>query len=121
MIGQIPLVLVADDEDEIRELITFWLWRSGYDVIAVADGEEALDAAAAFDLDAAVLDAALPGLDALEGVRRLRSQGAARLPVILTVACAGDLDAAGLADDWIPKPVDPYELVARLQAVLGRS
>jgi DNA-binding response OmpR family regulator len=120
-----PVVLVADDDDDIRELLKFRLERSGYRVLEATDGEEALTLAQESRPDLAVLDVMMPKLDGLELTRRLRAQDATRaMPIILLTARAQDADvqagfAAG-ADDYLRKPFSPEELRARVQAILGR-
>jgi DNA-binding response OmpR family regulator len=120
-----PLVLVADDDDDIRALIVFRLERAGYEVLPAADGETALQLATEHRPDLAVLDVMMPKLDGYELTQRLRAQEeTSRMPVILLTARAQEADVArGLeagADDYIKKPFSPQELGARVQAILGR-
>jgi two-component system phosphate regulon response regulator PhoB len=112
-------VLVVEDSEAIRSLLTKLLGRRGYDVVAVSRGQEALDAAAGgFDL--VLLDVGLPDLNGLEVCRQLRSRPAtADLPIILLTGRAqpGDIRdglAAG-ADDFLTKPFEEAELIARLR------
>jgi DNA-binding response OmpR family regulator len=120
-----PLVLAADDDDDILALVAFRLERSGYTVIQAHDGQEALDLALSEKPDLAVLDVMMPKLDGFELTRRLRAEEAtSRMPIILLTARAQDTDvdqgfAAG-ADDYIRKPFSPQELRTRVQAILGR-
>jgi DNA-binding response OmpR family regulator len=120
-----PVVLAADDDEDILDLVSFRLERSGYTVIQARDGEEALQTAVAELPDLAVLDVMLPRLDGFELTRRLRAEPAtSRMPIILLTARAQDADVqrgfeAG-ADDYIRKPFSPDELRARVQAILGR-
>ena len=120
-----PVVLAADDDKDILELITFRLERSGYTVLQARDGEEALKLAQAEKPSLAVLDVMMPKLDGFELTRRLRADSAtSRMPIILLTARGQDADvqqgfAAG-ADDYIRKPFSPQELRARVQAILGR-
>jgi len=120
-----PLVLAADDDEEILGLVSFRLERSGYDVVLARDGEEALELALEVVPDLAVLDVMMPKLDGFELTRRLRAADAtSRMPIILLTARAQDSDVqqgfeAG-ADDYIRKPFSPDELRARVQAILGR-
>ncbi|HWG56650.1 MAG TPA: response regulator [Gaiellaceae bacterium] len=120
-----PLVLVADDDELIRELVQFRLERSGYDVVVAADGEEALRLAAERTPDLAVLDVMMPRVNGYDVVRRLRADAATRgVKVILLTARAREADVAqgfeAGADDYLTKPFSPQELRARVGAVLGR-
>ena len=121
-----PVVLAADDDEDILELVAFRLERSGYTVLRARDGQEALDLALEARPDLAVLDVMMPKLDGFELTRRLRAEEATRrMPIILLTARAQDADIqrgfeAG-ADDYIRKPFSPQELRARVQAILGRT
>jgi DNA-binding response OmpR family regulator len=120
-----PLVLVADDDDDIRSLVAFRLERSGYRVLVARDGEEALALAVKHTPDLAVLDVMMPKIDGYEVTRRLRREDATRaMPVILLTSRAQEADVArgfeAGADDYIRKPFSPQELRARVQAILGR-
>jgi DNA-binding response OmpR family regulator len=118
-----PVILAADDDEDILELVTFRLGRSGYTVLQARDGEEALQLATEHKLDLAVLDVGMPKLDGLEVTRRLRAQEAtSSIPIILLTAWVQESDveqgfAAG-ATDYVRKPFSPMELVARVQAAL---
>jgi DNA-binding response OmpR family regulator len=120
-----PLVLAADDDEDILDLVAFRLERSGYTVIVARDGEEALELAAKELPDLAVLDVMMPKVDGFEVTRRLRADEAtSRMPIILLTARSQDADVqqgfdAG-ADDYLRKPFSPDELRARVQAILGR-
>jgi DNA-binding response OmpR family regulator len=120
-----PLVLVADDDEDILGLVSFRLERSGYEVAAAKDGEEALRLARELSPALVVLDVMMPRLDGYEVARRLREDEATRgIPVILLTALAQEADVArgfeSGADDYLRKPFSPQELAARVQAVLGR-
>ena len=120
-----PVVLAADDDEDILELVAFRLERSGYTVLRARDGEEALRVALEAKPDLAVLVAMMPKLDGFELTRRLRADDAtSRMPIILLTARAQDADVqAGFdagADDYLRKPFSPQELRARVQAILGR-
>jgi DNA-binding response OmpR family regulator len=120
-----PVVLAADDDEDVLELIAFRLERSGYTVIVARDGEEALALARRKRPDLAVLDVMMPKLDGFELTRRLRADEAtSRMPIILLTARAQDADVQrGFdvgADDYLRKPFSPQELRARVQAILGR-
>jgi DNA-binding response OmpR family regulator len=121
-----PLVLVADDEDDIRALVSFRLKRAGYEVITAADGEEALLLATTRLPDLVVLDMMMPKATGLEVTRSMRAHEATKdIPVILLTARAQEGDVvrgfeAG-ADDYVKKPFSPQDLQARVQALLERS
>ena len=120
-----PRVLVADDDADIRALVSFRLERAGYEVVEARDGEEALRLAREQTPDLAVLDVMMPKLTGDEVTRRIRSDEATRrMPVILLTARVQEDDVArgfeAGADDYIKKPFSPQELRARVQAVLGR-
>ncbi|TML76653.1 MAG: response regulator, partial [Actinobacteria bacterium] len=118
------LVLVADDDRAVREALERALELHGYEVALASDGDTALTAVDSRTPDALVLDVMMPGLDGLDVTRRLRRQGN-RVPILLLTArdAVGDrvegLDAG--ADDYLPKPYDLEELLARLRALLRRS
>ncbi len=120
-----PVILVADDEEDLRELVAYRLTRSGYEVIAAEDGLQALSLAREQPPDLMVLDVMMPRLDGYELTRRLRAEEALRaVPVILLTARSQESDVSrGFevgADDYLKKPFSPDELVARVRAVLGR-
>jgi DNA-binding response OmpR family regulator len=120
-----PVVLAADDDEEILALIAFRLERLGYEVLQAHDGEQALDLARSATPDLAVLDVMMPKLDGYELTRRLREEEPTReMPIILLTARSQDADiergfGAG-ADDYVRKPFSPQELGARVRAILGR-
>jgi DNA-binding response OmpR family regulator len=120
-----PLVLVADDEEDIRALVAFRLDRAGYDVITAADGEEALTLATTRLPDLVVLDMMMPKANGLEVTRSLRGLDATKdIPVILLTARAQEADvASGFeagVDDYVKKPFSPKDLQLRVQALLER-
>jgi DNA-binding response OmpR family regulator len=120
-----PLVLVADDEEDIRALVAFRLQRAGYEVITAADGEEALTLATTRLPDLVVLDMMMPKATGLEVTRSLRGQDSTKdIPVILLTARAQEADvASGFeagADDYVKKPFSPTDLQLRVQALLER-
>jgi DNA-binding response OmpR family regulator len=121
-----PLVLVADDEEDIRSLVAFRLKRAGYEVITAADGEEALLLATTRLPDLVVLDMMMPKATGLEVTRSMREHEATKdIPIILLTARAQEGDVtrgfeAG-ADDYVKKPFSPQDLQARVQALLERS
>ncbi|MDV2077863.1 response regulator transcription factor [Marinobacter xestospongiae] len=115
-------VLLIEDDDELRQLLARYLDSQGFTVREAANGEDGLALAAEHHCDVVVLDIMLPDLNGLEVLRRLRSR--THLPVILLTARGDETDRiVGFevgADDYIPKPCNPRELVARLQALLRR-
>jgi DNA-binding response OmpR family regulator len=120
-----PVVLAADDDPDILELVVFRLERSGYTVLQARDGEEAFELARAEKPDLAVLDVMMPKLDGFELTRRLRAEETtSRMPIILLTARAQDADVdqgfTSGADDYLRKPFSPQELSTRVQAILGR-
>lgn len=119
------VVLVADDDRDILDLLAFRLGRAGYEVVSASDGEEALRLAVERKPDLAVLDVMMPKLDGYEVTRRMRAdESTKRIPVILLTARVQEHDVArGFevgADDYMKKPFSPAELRARVQAIIGR-
>ncbi len=119
-------VLVVDDEESIRKLISYNLEKEGYKAIAVSSGEEALSAAFDTVPDIIVLDLMLPGLDGMEVCRILsKDSRTSAIPILMVTARGDDTDVvSGLeagADDYITKPFSPKILSARIGAVLRRS
>ena len=116
-------ILVADDEKHILQLVSLYLTNEGFRVETAADGQEALDKARRFRPDLVVLDLMMPRVDGWEVCRRLRKES--DVPVIMLTARTDDVDKiVGLelgADDYVIKPFNPRELVARVKAVLRRS
>ncbi len=122
----VPLVLVADDDEDILTLVALRFRRSGLEVILARDGEEALELIQTRAPDAAVLDIAMPKLTGLEVVRRLRDSEATKsIPIVLLTARAADKDVElGLeagADEYITKPFSPQDLYACVQSVLSTA
>jgi len=117
------LVLVADDDEHIVELVSMYLAKAGYRVEAAGDGDEALKKTKELQPALLVLDIMMPGPDGLQVCRTLRRRSS--VPVILLTARTSDIDKiAGLrfgADDYVTKPFNPDELVARVEAVLRRA
>jgi two-component system alkaline phosphatase synthesis response regulator PhoP len=119
-------VLVIDDERDLIELVRYNLEKSGFDVIGATKAEAGLEIAKLNAPDVVVLDVMMPGQDGLEVCRQLRADArTARIPVIMLTAKASEADrVVGLemgADDYLPKPFSPRELVARVRAILRRS
>jgi two-component system response regulator MprA len=117
-------VLVADDERAVRESLRRALVLEGYDVELASGGREALDSVGAGRADVVVLDVLMPDIDGLEVCRRLRHEGD-RVPVLMLTARDAVSDRVeGLeagADDYLVKPFDLDELIARLRALLRRT
>lgn len=115
-------ILIADDEREIADLIGLHLEKEGYQPIIVPDGKEALRPVRERPVDLVILDIMMPGLDGYEVTRQIREQY--RMPIIFLSAKTSDLDKiTGLvmgADDYMTKPFNPMELVARVNAQLRR-
>ncbi len=117
-------VLIVDDDARLAEMLASYLRSRGYEVAHRPDGESGLQAIENLQPGALVLDIMLPDLDGLEVLKRLRSRGST-LPVLMLTARGEDTDRiVGLelgADDYLPKPFNPRELVARLSAILRRG
>ena len=116
-------ILVVDDDKKIVDLVSLYLKRDGYSVLAAYDGQEALDIARRKQPDLIVLDLLLPELDGTDVCRLLRAES--HVPIIMLTARSTDEDKLlGLdigADDYLTKPFNPRELVARIRAVLRRA
>jgi DNA-binding response OmpR family regulator len=116
-------ILVADDDRNIADLLRMYLRKAGYDVTIAADGDETVRLLREDQFDLLLLDIMMPGKDGLQIIRGLRRRS--DMPVIFVSARSGDIDKiSGLqfgADDYITKPFNPQELVARVQSVLRRS
>jgi two-component system, OmpR family, response regulator CpxR len=116
-------ILVIDDDIDLCELLTDYLTTEGFSVEVVHDGEAGAARALAGDYALVVLDVMLPGINGFEVLRRLRAGSAT--PVLMLTARGDDVDRiVGLemgADDYLPKPFNPRELVARIRAVQRRT
>jgi len=116
-------VLIVDDEEIVRDVLTRYFEQEGFRVDVAADGEAALDLAARSRPDIVILDLMLPKLDGLEVFRRIREVG--DLPIVMLTAKSEEVDRlVGLelgADDYVTKPFSPREVVARIRAVLRRG
>lgn len=116
-------VLVVDDDAAIRELASMYLRKEGFDVAAVADGPSALEAAQRERPALIVLDLMLPGMSGFDVCRELRKQS--NVPILMLTARNEDTDKiVGLelgADDYLTKPFNPREMVARVKAILRRA
>jgi two-component system response regulator CpxR len=115
-------ILVIDDDVELTALVGRFLRKEDFHVTAIADGDAGLAEALAGRYDLVVLDVMLPGLDGFSVLRKLREKS--RIPVIMLTARGQDIDRiTGLelgADDYLPKPFNPHELVARIKAIFRR-
>src|SRR5215813_1309987 len=116
-------VLVIDDDVGLCELVGEYLEPEGYTVEAIHNGERGIDRALSDEHDLVVLDVMLPGTNGFDVLRRIRARS--RIPVLMLTARGDDVDRiVGLeigADDYLPKPFNPRELVARIRAVLRRA
>lgn len=116
-------ILIADDDKELCELLREFLGQEGFEVRLAFDGEQALLESRRPGLDAMVLDIMMPHMNGIDVLRNLRKES--ELPVIMLTARGDDLDRiVGLelgADDYLAKPANPRELLARIRAILRRS
>ena len=120
-----PLVLVADDDEDILALVSFRLNRAGYRVLSAPDGEQALELIVGRRPDLAVLDVRMPKLTGIDVIRKVRAtKSLSELPMVLLSAGVEDENiASGFdagADDYMKKPFSPQELLARVESILGR-
>ncbi|MET0456272.1 MAG: response regulator transcription factor [Mycobacterium sp.] len=118
-------VLIADDDNVVRDVVRRYLERDGLDVSVAHDGNQALKLLGTEHIDVAILDVMMPGPDGLALCRVLREHGGYAIPVILLTALGEENDRiAGLeagADDYLVKPFSPRELALRVRSVLRRS
>lgn len=116
-------ILVVDDEDNLRDTVTYNLEREGYTVAGAADGESALSEMESGEFHAVILDVMLPGMDGFEVCRLIRKKSV--VPIIMLTARDSEVDrVVGLeigADDYLPKPFAMRELLARVKALLRRD
>ena len=123
VMAQTPHLLVVDDHREIRDLVSRFMSKHGFRVTTACDGKEMRKAVAANSIDLIVLDLMLPGEDGLALCRDLRARS--NVPVIMLTAMGEDTDRIiGLemgADDYLSKPFNPRELLARIKAVIRRT
>ena len=115
-------ILVADDEKEIRDLLEIYLLNEGYKVVKAKDGQEALDIIENEDVDLLVLDIMMPKVNGIEVCKKVRQNK--NMPILMLSAKSEDMDKIqGLmtgADDYMTKPFNPLELVARVKSQLRR-
>jgi DNA-binding response OmpR family regulator len=118
-----PRLLLVDDDRELCRMIAEYLTPEGFEVTAIHDGSQALATMESWPCRMMILDVMLPGLSGLEVLRRLRTQ--CDLPVLMLTARSDDVDrVVGLemgADDYLPKPFNARELVARVRSILRRA
>lgn len=116
-------VLIIDDDEELCDLVSEYLTVEGFETTAVHDGQTGLDEALTGAYDLAILDVMMPKLNGFDVLRNLREKSG--LPVLMLTARGDDMERiVGLeigADDYLPKPFNPRELVARLRAILRRA
>ncbi|KRK53423.1 two-component response regulator [Companilactobacillus paralimentarius DSM 13238 = JCM 10415] len=115
---------MVDDDKEIVELLSIYIKNEGYDPVTANSGQEALDQLAAHsDIALMVLDIMMPGIDGIEVVKRVRKNS--QIPIIIVSAKTTDMDKIqGLitgADDYVTKPFNPLEIMARIRSLLRRS
>lgn len=116
-------ILIIDDDTELTDLLTQYLEPEGFKVICVHDGDSGVRKALNISFDAIILDVMLPKLNGFEVLKAIREHS--QTPVLMLTARGDDVDRiVGLeigADDYLPKPCNPRELVARLRAILRRT
>jgi DNA-binding response OmpR family regulator len=121
--SKVDRILVIDDDVELCSLVSEYLGPEGFHIESVHDGNRGLDRALSGDHLLVVLDVMLPGMNGFDVLRRIRNTS--RIPVLLLTARGEDVDRiVGLeigADDYLPKPFNPRELVARIRAILRRT
>lgn len=117
------MILVADDDAQIRDVVCIALRQAGFGVAEAGDGREALEAAQSLRPDLIILDIGMPEMDGFDVCRTLRKTS--DVPILFLTARADEIDrVVGLelgADDYVAKPFSPRELVARVRAILKRS
>lgn len=122
--GNLKKILMVDDDVRMRELLQRYLTEQGFEIKTVADSKEMDSVLSQEHIDLLVLDLMLPGEDGLAICRRLRSAGSA-MPIIMLTARGDEVDRIiGLemgADDYLPKPFNPRELLARINAIMRRQ
>ena len=120
---EIDKILVIDDDVDLCQLVGEYLESEGFEIDAENSGDHGVDRALANDYSLIILDVMLPGINGFEALRRIRAKSS--VPVLMLTARGEDLDRiVGLeigADDYLPKPFNPRELVARIHAILRRS
>ena len=116
-------ILIIDDDTELTDLLAEYLEPEGFNVVCVHDGDNGVKKALNINFDAIILDVMLPKLNGFEVLKAIREHS--QTPVLMLTARGDDIDRiVGLeigADDYLPKPCNPRELVARLRAILRRT
>lgn len=116
-------ILIIDDDTELTDLLTQYLEPEGFNVISIHDGDTGVKKALNSNFDAIILDVMLPRLNGFEVLKAIREHS--QTPILMLTARGDDIDRiVGLeigADDYLPKPCNPRELVARLRAILRRT
>lgn len=117
------IVLLIDDDENICKVVKLYLEKEGFDIMVANDGQAGLDMFATTEPDIVLLDIMMPGMDGIEVIKRIRKDS--NVPVIMLTAKGDTFDkvlALELgADDYIVKPFEPKELIARIKAVIRRS
>ena len=122
--SETPRILLVDDDDGIRASLSAFLSRAGFQVESVSDGEQAVSVLEKYKPDLIVMDVLMPRMDGRETLRRMRQTG--NLTPVILLTQVGDATERAMAleegaDDYINKPFEPHELVARIRAVLRRA
>jgi len=116
-------ILIADDDREICDLLEIYINNEGFDVIKAYDGQEAYEKFVETDPDCLILDVMMPEMDGLEVVNKVRKES--QVPILMLSAKTADIDKIrGLAkgaDDYVVKPFNPLEVVARVKSLLRRN
>ena len=117
-------IMVVDDEKEIRELLSIYLTEDGYDVIAAASGEEAIDLAQSERPQVILIDVKMPGIDGVETCKRLKAAERTKSIPVIMVTAYQDRDVEAYlegADDFVNKPFDRTEITFRIRSMLRIS
>lgn len=116
-------ILIVDDDKEIVDLLAIYLGNEGYEIEKAFDGMEALDKLAQKEFHLVILDVMMPALDGLEVTKRVRKNS--QIPILMASAKTNDMDKImGLmtgADDYVAKPFNPLEVIARVKSLLRRA
>ncbi|MED1795544.1 response regulator transcription factor [Brevibacillus nitrificans] len=116
-------ILIVDDDKEIVDLLAIYLGNEGYEIEKAFDGMEALDKLAQMEFHLVILDVMMPQLDGLEVTKRVRKNS--QIPILMASAKTNDMDKImGLmtgADDYVAKPFNPLEVIARVKSLLRRA